>query len=192
MEWTGAIGLVGTVVGAAGTTWAIVSDRSRLRTLERSAELLHKLPKGSEALGAVKALVDDVSADMLRSYRNPSSGRWQISAGFALLMIGLIGLLGLFYLSSAWDFYIDTWLLFALIMLAASIFTAGYALVLIAVLNRRRHRLRIRTRNELLSIKERALDRKRRDWWRPRRRRLHVLVIRDLEAEIKRIDARAT
>lgn len=192
MEWTGAIGLVGTVVGAAGTTWAIVSDRSRLRTLERSAELLDKLPKGSEALGAVKALMDEVSADMLRSYRNPSSGRWQISAGFALLLIGLIGLLGLFYLSNAWDFYIETWLLFALMMLAASIFTAGYALMLIAVLNRRRHRLRIRTRNELLSMKERARDRKRRDWWRPRRRRLHVRVIRDLEAEIKRIDARAT
>jgi hypothetical protein len=76
MDWTGAIGLVGAIVGATGTTWAIVSDRSRMRTLEQSAELIGKLPEGSDAKSSVRELIDEMTADMLRAYRNPSSSRW--------------------------------------------------------------------------------------------------------------------
>lgn len=191
MDWTGAIGLIGAVVGATGTTWAIVSDRSRMRTIERSADLLGKLPKGSDALTTVKALMDDVAADLLRAYRNPSSGRWQSVVGAILALLGVVGLVAV-ALGTRGRLFRGTgdWSAIGLMMLSVSVFTAGYALMFLAVVNRRRHRLRQRTRAEMENYKAHIVARMQQDRWRPRRRKEHARRLREVEADIREFEAR--
>lgn len=139
----------------------------------------------------MKALIDDITADMLKSYRNPSNGKWQFLVGIALATIGISGLLGL-VLSSVFETELESATFIVLMTASVGLFSAGYALMLLAVLNRRRHRLRQRTRVEMASYKTWVLEQMRRSRWRPSRRRMLAERLRRVEADIARFDARTS
>ena len=185
MDWTGAIGLVGAIVGATGTTWAIVSDRSRMRTLERSAELMGKLSDGSDAKSSVSALMDDMTADMLRAYRNPSNSRWPFLGGLALTLLGVAGGVALFTRPVDSGFGVSTGLGFALAAMSAGLFASGYALVFLALINRRRHRYRQRNLEELEAERSRIQDMIKHHPWNLHRRYRLQSWLQEIEANIK-------
>jgi hypothetical protein len=162
-----------------------------MRTLERSADLIGKLPEGSDAKSSVRTLIDEMTADMLRAYRNPSGSRWPFVGGLVIALVGVAIGFGVIALSWRSNFGIGTGPGIALMVLSVSLFTAGYALMFLAFTNRRRNRFRQRTLAEMEHYRSAVLERIRRDRWRPRRRTMHRQRLSMVNADIKAFKERS-